>query len=294
MTEELMVKSRGTTPSATAIRERLLEGAPVAERRIEAAGIATAVVEGGAGEPILLLHGPGEHVLRWLPVLPSLAATNRVIAPDLPGHGESGTAGAMTVDRALEWLGMVIDATCASPPTVVGLTLGGALAARFAAHHGERIRRLVLVDTLGLAPFQPAPEFGAALGRYLASPDESSFDGLMRYCAHDYERIRTRTGHEAWRMITAYTLDRVRDPAARATLDALMDQFGFPAIPPDVLERIRVPVTLVWGRKDLATSLSVAEAASARYGWPLHVIEDSGDDPALEEPERFVEVLQRL
>jgi pimeloyl-ACP methyl ester carboxylesterase len=71
-----------------------------------------------------------------------------------------------------------------------------------------------------------------------------------------------------------------------------MEQFGFPSISPDDLARIRVPTSLIWGRRDLATSLAVAEAASARYGWPLQVIEEAGDDPATDQPERFVEALR--
>ena len=65
-----------------------------------------------------------------------------------------------------------------------------------------------------------------------------------------------------------------------------MPQFGLPAIPPAELARIAVPTTLIWGRHDRATRLQIAEAASARYGWPLHVIENAGDDPPLEQPER--------
>jgi pimeloyl-ACP methyl ester carboxylesterase len=50
---------------------------------------------------------------------------------------------------------------------------------------------------------------------------------------------------------------------------------------------------LIWGRHDLATDLSVAQAASDRYGWPLHVIEDAGDDPAMEQADAFVAALRR-
>jgi pimeloyl-ACP methyl ester carboxylesterase len=65
-----------------------------------------------------------------------------------------------------------------------------------------------------------------------------------------------------------------------------------PAIPQDDLARIAVPTTLIWGRHNLGLRLKVAEAASARYGWPLHVIEDAGDDPAIEQPEAFLEALR--
>ena len=97
---------------------------------------------------------------------------------------------------------------------------------------------------------------------------------------------------ERWEPFRAYNLDRARTPSVQAALGALMEQFGMPAIPPAELERIAVPTTLIWGRHDLATPLAVAEAASARYGWPLHVIEDCADDPPIEQPEAFLRALR--
>jgi pimeloyl-ACP methyl ester carboxylesterase len=75
-------------------------------------------------------------------------------------------------------------------------------------------------------------------------------------------------------------------------VDSLMKQFGVQAIPSADLARIAVPTALIWGRHDLATRLAVAEAASARYGWRLHVIEESADDPPIEQPEAFLRALR--
>ena len=71
-------------PSGEDVRQKLLEELPVAERRLRLNGIATAVLEGGDGPPVVLLHGPGEYAAKWLRVIPNLAKTHRVIAPDLP------------------------------------------------------------------------------------------------------------------------------------------------------------------------------------------------------------------
>jgi len=71
-----------------------------------------------------------------------------------------------------------------------------------------------------------------------------------------------------------------------------MEAFGMPEIAPAELARITVPTTLIWGRHDLATPLPIAEAASARYGWPLQVIENAADDPPLERPEAFLNALR--
>jgi pimeloyl-ACP methyl ester carboxylesterase len=273
-------------------RERLLAGLPVAERRLELAGVSTVVLEGGDGPPLVLLHEQGAFAASWMRVIPALVRTNRVIAPDLPGHGGSEVSeGRLDADRVLAWLGDLIEQTCPSPPALVGHMGGGAIAARFAVNHGYRLDRLVLVDTFGLGKFRPAPRFAVALLPYIARPSERTYGGLMRHCTVDFDGIRQELG-ERWQPYQAYTLDRARTPSAKAALRVLMRQVAVPPIPPEDLERISVPTTLIWGRHDPAMRLRVAQAASARYSWPLHVIEDAGDDPPMEQPETFLRALR--
>jgi len=271
-------------------RERVLQGLPVTERRLKLNGIATAVLEGGDGPPIVLLHGPGEYGAVWRPVITSLVATYRVVAPDLPGHGTTDPVGGeLDTGRILGWLDDLIERTCTTTPALVGQVLGGCIAANFACDRGDRIRRLVLVNALGLAAFQPPPDFGLALSQYLAEPTEGTHDRLWSQCAFDYEVMCRRMG-ESWDRIKAYNVDRARTPALQETLPNLMKQFGLQPIPAEDLARIAVPVTLIWGRHHRPTPLSVAESASATFGWPLHVIEDAGD-AAMEQPETFLDAL---
>jgi pimeloyl-ACP methyl ester carboxylesterase len=77
-------------------------------------------------------------------------------------------------------------------------------------------------------------------------------------------------------------------------MQQLIGQFGLQPLPKEELERITVPTTLVWGRHNLVTRLGVAEATSARYGWPLHVIDGAADDAAIEQPEAFVKTLRSI
>jgi len=271
-------------------RQQLLAGLPVKERSLKLNGIATSVLEGGEGPPIVLLHGPGGYAAKWLTVIPDLATTNRVIAPDLPGHGASESADPLDHDRVIGWLDDLIECTCPAPPVLVGQVFG-AIAARFAAAQSERLSHLVLADTLGLVPFQPSPEFGEALMEFSSNPTEESHDRLWSLCAFDLDVLRNRLGDQ-WSWMKAYNLDLARTPLAWAAQHALMEEFGIPAIPAEELARISVPTTLIWGRHDLATLLKVAEAAASRYGWPLHVIEGAADDPAMEQPEAFLESLR--
>ena len=300
MTEMLERTAEGNTSaeqpsqmtSGEDARERILAGLPVRERRLDLAGVSTTVLNGGDGPPIVLLHGPGEHATKWLRVIPDLVKNHHVVAPELPGHGTSVVAdGPIGADRMLSWLGALIEETCITAPVLVGQLLAGAIAARFAAAHGERISRLVLVDAFGLSPFQPTPEFGQALTGFLTQPTADTHDDLWRKCAFDLELMRNRMG-ESWQWLKASNLDRAQTASLHADQQSLMEQFGFAAIPPEDLERIAVPTTLIWGRHDLATQLPVAEAASTGYGWPLHIIEDAADDPPMEQPEAFLEALR--
>ena len=275
-------------------RERLTANLPVSERRLTLAGIPTALLEGGEGPPVVLLHGPSGNATHWMRVLPELVDAHRVIAPDLPGHGASEPTEAGPVAAAIfAWLGQLIERTCESPPVLVGHALGGAIAARFAAADGDRIRGLVLVDALGLGAFDPAPDFGTALQEYIADPSERTHDLLWQHCALDLDGLRERMG-ELWAPFTAYNVDRARMPSRRAALGRMMGEFGLPAIAEDELAAIRVPAALIWGRQDLATPLETAEEKSRRLGWRLEVIERCGDDPPVERPDEFLAILRPL
>jgi pimeloyl-ACP methyl ester carboxylesterase len=274
------------------VREQLLQVIPVAERRLELAGVSTAILEGGDGPPVVLLHGPGAFAAKWMRVIPDLITTNRVIAPDLPGHGTSEVKGdPLDADRVFEWLDELIEQTCDTPPALVGQMLGGAIAARFAVDHSDRLSRLVLVDTLGLGPFRPAPTFALAMIRHVARPTERTHDGLWRRCAFDLDDLRDEMG-DSWEPFAAYNLDRARTPSAKIALRTLMKTVGVPAIPPTDLARIAAPTTLIWGRHNAAARLQIAEAASARYGWSLHVIDNAASDTAIEQPEAFLSALR--
>ncbi len=281
-------------PSVAAMidaRDRLLQGIPVTERPLDLAGVTTAVLEGGDGRPLVLLHGPGEFGGKWLRVIPDLVAGHRVVAPDLPAHGHSGVGDRpLDADLLLDWLGELIDRTCPSPPVLVGHVLGGAIAARFAVERGERLDRLVLVDSLGLASFRPAPSFALTLLSFQARPSERTYNRFMRKCSVDLDGLREEMG-EDWEPFVAYNLDLARGPNAKAA-GRLFRSVGLPRIPHDQLARIDVPTTLIWGRQDRALRLRIAEAASARYGWPLHVIENCADDPPRDQPAAFVAALR--
>jgi pimeloyl-ACP methyl ester carboxylesterase len=292
MTLKSDVEPEASHGAPSDLRSRLLSDLAVSEQRLALAGISTAVLEAGEGPPVVLLHEPGGFAAQWLQVLPEIASSHRVIAPDLPGHGASDIGDAeLDAERVLAWLSELIARTCASPPALVGHLGSGAIAARLAIAQPRSLRSLVLVDSFGLGRFRPAPRFALALFRYVARPTPRTYAGLMSHCTVDFASVCAGLG-ERWEPFQSYTLDRARSPDGKAALRVMMRELAVPAIPPAKLERIAVPVTLIWGRHDPVNRLPVAKAASERYGWPLEVIEEAGDDPPLEQPQAFLRAVR--
>lgn len=269
-----------------------VEGMPVTELRLDLAGVCTSVLEGGEGPPIVLLHGQGGFATHWVQVIPHLVGSHRVVVPDLPGLGQSDVrAGRLDVPGLVAWLSDLIAKTCAEPPTLVGFSLGGSLAARFAVDHGDRVRRIVLVNSGGLGRARPAPGALVALVWYSMRRSPATYDRVIRYLVVDPERIRNEWG-DRWAAFRAYDMDRTAQKKVRAADSQLLRRMNMPRIPPDQLRKISVPVALIWARNDRITRFRIAEEASARFGWPLYPIDDCGHFLIGERPDAFLEALQ--
>jgi pimeloyl-ACP methyl ester carboxylesterase len=276
------------------LRRRLLAGAPVTERRLELAGMSTAVLEGGEGPPVVLLHGQGGWAGVWLPVMADLARDHRVVAPDLPGLGASRVNGhPPDTGRVLAWLGELLDRTCPAPPVLVGVSLGGSIAARFAAAHGDRLSGLVLVSMGGLVgKVRIPPAMLLALVRHSLRPTERTAMGMLRQVSVDVERVQRRMG-DRWAPFRAYSLELARTPSVRQANRNLLRELGLRQLPPEEVARIDVPTSLIWGRQDRVMPLASAKEASVRYGWPLDVIDDAGHFLGADQPEAFLQALRR-
>jgi pimeloyl-ACP methyl ester carboxylesterase len=98
--------------------------------------------------PLVLVHGGGAHSGWWDHIAPLFSPTHRVIAPDLSGHGDSGTR---TAYHLHTWAREVLAAaTAAGPsgrPTIVGHSMGGWVTSTAAHHHGDQIDSIVVIDS---------------------------------------------------------------------------------------------------------------------------------------------------
>ena len=75
--------------SSSAVQDRAAGGASIAVRSAIADGVSLQYLTAGHGPPVVLLHGYAETSRMWRPLIPGLAANFTVIAPDLPGIGDS-------------------------------------------------------------------------------------------------------------------------------------------------------------------------------------------------------------
>jgi pimeloyl-ACP methyl ester carboxylesterase len=279
--------------NAESYRETIIKDLPVKEYQIQAGDIFTTYLEGGEGTPFVLLHGPGESAIWWMRVIPHLVKTFNVIVPDLPGHGSSGSAkDKLTKKIVIDWLDAFLYKTCSKPPVLVGHVVGGAISANYAIHAGKKLKHLVLVDSLGLSSFRPDPRFAYQFLRFMINPTEKSYLRFLPHCIFDLKGLISSIDIY-WPSFLAYNLACAQHPEKMAAAKGIMSALSG-KIPERELAKIDIPVTLIWGRHDKANNLKVAFKASKKYGWPLRIIEDTRDDPKLEKPVEFVQVVESM
>lgn len=128
---------------------------PEIANRVQTGSFTTNYHDQGSGDPVLLIHGSGPGVSAWANwrlVIPELAKTRRVIAPDMVGFGYTDRPEGVSYNMK-NWAEQAIallDALGIEKADLVGNSFGGGLAVYLAIHHPARIRRIVLMGSTGV------------------------------------------------------------------------------------------------------------------------------------------------
>jgi len=258
-----------------------------------------AYVTGGDGPPLLLVHGIGGDWRTWEPVLEDLARHHRVVAPDLPGHGTSAKgAGDYSLGALASALRDLCGALGIARATVVGHSLGGGIAMQFSYQFPERCERLVLVASGGLGPdvglpLRLATLPGSTLVLSVAAPAARSVIGLAAQTGRILH-LRATPDIEFY----ARTIAALGDADTRAAfLGTLRGVVGARGQLVDARDRLylarHMPTLIIWGERDAMLPASHGRAAhEAMPGSRLEVFEHAGHVPQLDDPGRFVAVLE--
>src|SRR5690349_8567589 len=110
------------------------------------------VIELGSGDPIVFIHGLSGSWQNWLENLPVLAHSHRVITLDLPGFGASEMPrDEISIANYAQCVSELLGELGVEKATIVGNSMGGFIGAELAIEHAERVERLLLVSSAGLA-----------------------------------------------------------------------------------------------------------------------------------------------
>ena len=119
-----------------------------------------AFLEQGSGSPVILLHGIPTNSLMWRNIIPQLAKTHRVIAPDLLNYGRSAKPelADVSINAQSDIIVKLMNALGARQADIIGHDIGGGIAQLIAVNHPEKVRKLVLIDSICFDSW-PIPEF---------------------------------------------------------------------------------------------------------------------------------------
>jgi pimeloyl-ACP methyl ester carboxylesterase len=268
-------------------------GTPFAER--DAGGLR--VVVGGAGAPVVLLHGLAGAAQNWRDVAVLLAPDHRVVAPDLPGHGGSPPlAGAPGLNGFADAVAAAVDELgAAGPALVVGHSFGAHVALALAASRQDQVRALLLVApsgietrrrsarvvVLGSAILRPGARV-APFARRFADRPWFRRAVLRPWYVSDATAISGRATRAFFAQLPAHTGLRA---AARAMLD---DDPRFR------LDAIACPTLLLWGARDAQVPLRDGFELARRLRAPIRAVADCGHLLIGERPDAVVDAVRAL
>ncbi len=252
----------------------------------------------GAGPPVVLIHGLATSSLTWSANLRALAQRHTVYALDLPGHGDSDSlvidyqilTGVRVIHRFMERMGL-------ERAALVGNSIGGLLAMRFARTYPEQVTHLVLVDSAGLGRsmalflrLTALPGVGELLHHLYGAV---SVRALAKRLFAAPERIEQRMLEALHRARTAQVARDALVKVARvgAGLRGLKDR----AYELPYLGDVAAPVLVVWGERDRVFPVDHARDVAQRFPHiAVEIFPNAGHWPHMEEADAFNDLVLRF
>lgn len=237
----------------------------------------------GRNIPLLLIHGfPLNHHM-WDPQLEALADHARMVAPDLRGHGASGSPpGVYTMERLAEDCKALLDALAITEPVVVcGHSMGGYVALAFQRRYPERLGGLILVSTRTSAD---TPEGKAARDQ---TAEKARAEGAAAITQGMLSKLLAPQSYEDRPELVARVAELMGPTSVEGIVGAALGMKERTDARPG-LPDVRVPALIVHGEDDQIIPLEAAEEMAAAIPQArLEAIPGAGHMPNLEQPGAF-------
>jgi pimeloyl-ACP methyl ester carboxylesterase len=241
----------------------------------------------GKGEAIVLLHGFCGSSGYWEKVIPKLAENFRVIAPDLPGHGESGQmAEGYFIETIADHFKNFLQKLELDKVTMFGHSLGGYITLAFVKKYSEVLNGFSLIHSTAHPDSEEAKKARVANAEKVEQEGiEVLIDGLVPKLFSPDNTARN-----------AEDIQRAKEIGYKTSLEgaigALLAMKERPAAN-SVLEETSLPVLLVAGEKDQIIPSEKTFSVS-RENIRQELIEDAGHMGMYENPEKLVAVMKRF
>lgn len=254
---------------------------------------------GNQGTPVILLHGGGSSIEVWGYNIQALAQHHRVFAFDMVGTGLSDKpAVTYSLDYQLQFLRVFLDTLDIQTASLIGNSMGGSIALKFALESPERVSKLGLISSFGLGREIDISDRLLAAFPAMAKliPLSRSFVRMvLNSCVYDpksvpeewvelsYQRFKLLGQKEALISLLVTNLDfwGVR----RAVFSPIVQQ----------LDRIKVPTLIIWGKQDSIVPVAHAYVACQKIlNSHLHVFERCGHWAQVEYPEKFNRIVSEF
>jgi pimeloyl-ACP methyl ester carboxylesterase len=205
---------------------------------------------------VIMLHGFGSSLHTWEPWALALQSDYRVIRFDLPGSGlsEPDPTGDYTDVRVMALMDVLMNRLGVAQASLIGNSIGGRIAWKFAAMYPQRVTKLVLVSPDG---------FASAGFAYDQKPSVPATIKLMRYVLpKTLLRMNLAPSYGNAAALTDETVNRYYDlMLAPGVRDAMIERMEQTVLvdPKPLLRSIQAPTLLVWGEKDKLIPISNAD-----------------------------------
>lgn len=279
----LVLFDRLTPGTATRLAlglERWRSGLQV--RMSQVNGFAMPYLEGGTGEPLVLIHGFAGDKDNFTRVARFLTPHYHVICPDLPGFGDAGRdlQANYTMTDQVERLRVFLDQRQLTRVHLGGNSMGGFIAAQFAASYPDRVATLWLLDAAGT---QAAHD--SALMKHAVATGETP---LLLHTAADFMALlRASTQRPPFLPYSVRTTLGRRGVADRELHTKILTQLAGSPLLETRYRALTTPTLIVWGAQDRILDPAGADALHALFtDSQVHLLPGLGHLPMVEAPRR--------